>query len=202
MIIVHHLDFSRSTRVLWLLEELGLAYELVRYRRNVGGPAPVDLKEIHPLGKSPVIVDGDLVLAESSAILRYIDRQYGEMRFTPSGDVDRAVHDEWIDYVEGSLALPVLTTLVGGSQLPADIAAKMTGGLPRDWQHVADAVKPGPFLFGDQLTLADMQMSYIGAIADASGMLEKHPAVKKYLANLLELPALQRALTKGGPMTK
>lgn len=201
MIIVHHLDYSRSTRVLWLLEELGLEYDLVRYRRNVGGPAPVDLKNIHPLGKSPVIVDGDLVLAESSAILRYIDRQYGNLRFTPTEEIARAVHDEWIDYVEGSLALPVLTTLVGGDQLPPEIAAKMTGGLPRDWQHVGDAVTPGPYLFGDQLTLADMQMSYIGAIAAASGMLDTHPAVKNYLANLLKLPALQRALLKGGPMT-
>jgi glutathione S-transferase len=202
MVTVHHLDFSRSTRVLWLLEELGLEYDLVRYHRDVGGPAPADLKAVHPLGKSPVLVDGGLVLAESSAILRYIDRRYGDSRFTPAGEARRAVHDEWIDYVEGSLALPVLVTLIGGRDLPERIASKMSDALSGDWQHVANAVTPGPYLMGDQLTLADMQMSYLVAIAATAGMLDKYSPVERYLATLLACPALQRAIDKGGPMTR
>lgn len=202
MITVHHLDFSRSTRVLWLLEELGLGYELVRHRRDVGGPAPNELRQIHPLGKSPVIVDGDLMLAESSAILRYLDRCYGRSRFTPSDEAKRALHDEWIDYVEGSLAFPVLVTLIGGRDLPQRLASKMIAALPREWQHIASAVTPGPYLMGEQLTLADMQMSYVAAIAATGGMLQNQPAVERYLATLMKHPALQRALDKGGPMTR
>lgn len=201
MITVHHLDFSRSTRVLWLLEELGFEYELVRYHRNVGGPAPAELKAIHALGTSPVIVDGDLVLAESSAILRYIDREYGGSRFSPSQPAQRAVHDEWIDYVEGSLALPVLVTLIGGRDLPERLAAKLATSLAKDWRHVADAVTPGPYLMGDHLTLADMQMSYIAALAAAAGMLRPYPEVERYFRALMAAPALKRAIDRGGPMT-
>lgn len=201
MITLHHLDYSRSTRVLWLLEELGLDYNLVRYRRNPGGPAPDELKRIHPLGKSPVIVDGELVLAESSAILRYLDRHYGASRFTPADEAGRALHDEWIDYVEGSLALPVLVTLIGGSDLPKRISSSMTAALTKDWRHIANAVTPGPYLMGDQLTLADMQMSYIVAMAYRAGMMDGYEAVANYLATLLRSPALQRAVARGGAMT-
>lgn len=202
MITVHHLDFSRSTRVLWLLEEMGLEYELVRYHREVGGPAPASLSEIHPLGTSPVIVDGDLVLAESSAILRYLDREYGGARFTPVHHARRAVHDEWIDYVESSLALPVIVALIGGRDLSEPTATRMKATLARNWRHVADTVSRGPFFMGDELTLADMQMSYIAAIADAAGMLGPYPEAAAYLERLLALPALKRAIERGGPMTK
>jgi len=201
MITVHHLDFSRSTRVLWLLEELGVDYDVVRYSRNAGGPAPASLKDVHPLGTSPVIVDGDLLLAESSAILRYVDREYGEERFTPSGRASRAVHDEWIDYVEGSLALPVMVTLMGAGQLPERLATKMAEMLAKDWRRVDDVLSRGPYLLGNQLTLADMQMSYIVAVARRADLLGEYPAVTNYLERLLALPALQRAIERGGPMT-
>lgn len=201
MITLHHLHYSRSTRVLWLLEQLGLEYELVRYRREPGGPAPDELKRIHPLGKSPVIVDGDLVLAESSAILRYLDRRYGGSRFTPADEVGRALHDEWIDYVEGSLALPVLVTLIGGTELPQRISSSMSAALAKDWRHISHTLTPGPYLMGNQLTLADMQMSYLVAIARSAGMLARHEPITNYLDTLLSLPALQRALAQGGPMT-
>lgn len=102
MLTVHHLDYSRSTRVLWLLEELGEPYDIVRYRREVGEPAPAALALVHPLGKSPVLVDDGFVLAESSAIMRYIDTRYGAGRFTPDDQLTRARHDEWLDYVEAA----------------------------------------------------------------------------------------------------
>ena len=187
--------------MLWLLEELGLDYDLRRHRREIGGPAPAALKTFHPLGTSPVIVDGDLVLAESSAILRYIDRQYGGSRFTPVDPARRAVHDEWVDYVEGSLAMPVLVTLVGGRDLPERMGTRIAAMLAKGLQHVAAAVTPGPYLMGAELTLSDMQMSYMLAISRAAGLLRPYPDVAAYLDRLLALPALQRAIERGGPMT-
>lgn len=201
MITVHHLDFSRSTRVLWLLEELGIEYDLVRYGRKAGAPAPPSLKTIHPLGTSPVIVDGDLVLAESSAILRYIDREHGGGRFTPGDRIERAVHDEWIDYVEGSLAFPVLATLTGGDKLAERFKARLADMSSKNWRHVDNVLSRGPYLLGDRLTLADMQMSYIVAIALRAGLLENYPFVTSYLDRLLKLAGLQRAVARGGPMT-
>ncbi len=201
MITLHHLDFSRSTRVLWLLEELGLEYDLRRYHRKVGGPAPAELKTIHPLGTSPVIVDGDLVLAESSAILRYIDRHYGGSRFTPGDPARRALHDEWIDYVEGSFAMPVVVKLMGGRDLPDQLAERMAALLAKNLEHVSAAVTPGPYLMGAELTLADMQMSYSLAVTQAAGLLRPYPALTEYLDRLFALPALQRAIQRGGPMT-
>lgn len=113
MIIVHHLETSRSTRILWLLEEPGIEYELHRHGR-VDGRALENLKHIHPRGKAPFIVDGDLVLAESSAILRYIDARYGEGRRSPhAGTAEGAMHDQWLDLAEGSASFPLLLPLRG-----------------------------------------------------------------------------------------
>lgn len=201
MITLHHLEFSRSTRVLWLLEELSLDYNLIRYERAVGAPAPASLKTIHPLGTSPVIVDGGMTLAESSAILRYIDREYGASRFTPTETARRGIHDEWLDYVEGSLALPILVTLIGGGGMPERMAVRVAKMLDGNLHHVAQALTRTPYLMGDQLTLADMQMSYLVAVAAAAGMTRSYPAIDRYLSTLMALPALQKAIEKGGPMT-
>ena len=200
MLTVHHLDYSRSTRVLWLLEELGLEYVLVRYSRPVGGPAPDTLKAAHPLGKSPVLVDDDFALAESSAILRYLDRRYGEERFTPNEPKPRARHDEWLDYVEGSLALPLFVPLVGGPGLPKSMRTSLAVQLAAAWDHIEATVADQPYLLGDQLTLADMQMSYPLAVALATGALADRPALQAYLERLLSRPALARAIDAGGPM--
>lgn len=200
MLTVHHLDYSRSTRVLWLLEELGEPYELVRYRRPVGGPAPAALAEVHPLGKSPMLVDDGFVLAESSAILRYVDAVYGGGRFTPGEPRERARHDEWLDYVEGSLALPVFVPLVAGSGLPERMRTSLAAQLDRAWEHIAATVGADGFLLGDRVTLADMQMVYVTAVASATGMLAPQPAVEAYHQRLLAHPALQRAIEAGGPM--
>ena len=200
MITVHHLDFSRSTRVLWLLEELGVEYELVRYHRPVGGSAPVQLKDIHPLGKSPVIVDDDFALAESSAILRYLDAQYGEGRFTPTAVQARAMHDEWLDYVEGSLSLPLFVPLVAGDGLPAKLRTSFATQLEQAWDHLTTTLTDQQYLVDDTLTLADMQMVYPLAVAAATGALGDRPVIDAYLKRLLERPALQRAIAAGGPM--
>ena len=200
MLTVHHLDYSRSTRVVWLLEELGEPYELVRYRRAVGGPAPAALALVHPLGKSPVLEDEGFVLAESSAILRYIDARYGGGRFTPEGATDRARHDEWLDYVEGSLALPLFVPLVAGPGLPERMRTALSAQLDQAWRSIADTVAEGSFLLGDRLTLADMQIVYVLAVASATGALANQPALESYFQRLLAHPALQRAIAAGGPM--
>lgn len=200
MLTVHHLDFSRSTRVLWLLEELGTPYDLVRYRREVGGPAPAALALVHPLGKSPVLVDDGFVLAESSAILRYLNARYGGGRFTPEEVVERARHDEWLDYVEGSLALPLFVPLVAGSGLPERMRASLAAQLDQAWDYIAETVGGGGYLLGDRLTLADMQMVYMLAVASATGGLAQRSALDDYLQRLLAHPALGRAIEAGGPM--
>lgn len=181
MITVHHLNFSRSSRVLWLLEELGLDYELISYRRDAGFRAPPELKAVHPLGKAPVIEDGDLVLAESAAILAYINATYGAGRLAPpAGTRDAAVHDEWLQYSESSAGFPIMMTLIGG----------MTGGLPdglrgftapelaRTLDYLEQGVAPGPYLMGDAFTLADIQLSYLLASAEHAGLLGGHPACR------------------------
>ena len=200
MITVHHLDYSRSTRVLWFLEELGVDYEVVRYRRKAGGPAPAELSLIHPLGKSPVIVDDGFMLAESSAILRYLDRMHGRQRFSPIDPKRAALHDEWIDFVEGSAALPVLMFLVGGSGLSDPLRKFATAELTKVFGHVSSALASVPFLAGNSFTLADIQISYILAIARATGLL-KDPTILSYLDRLHARPALVRAIERGGPMT-
>jgi glutathione S-transferase len=200
VITVHHLDYSRSTRVVWLLEEHELPYKLVRYNRAVGGPAPKELASIHPLGKSPAIVDGDLVLAESSAILRYIDARYGLSKFTPFDVQTRAHHDEWLDFVEGSLAPALFVPLIAGSGLSDRVRAGFATQLANAWSHITAAVGDDAFLVGRQLTLADMQMSYVVAVASATGALKDWPRIETYLQRLLARPALVKAIAAGGPM--
>jgi len=203
MITLHHLNFSRSTRALWLLEELGLEYELVEHKRDQNFRAPASLAAVHPLGKAPVIVDDGLVLAESGTILRYLEQKYGDGRLVPPpGTPDRAIHDEWFDFVESSAALPVMLTLIGA----------MTGGLPEGLQgftspeltktlgYIADRLKDRTYLMGDRLTLADIQMSYLLAALRRTGKLEAYPAIKAYLERLEDTPGLEKALEVGGPM--
>src|SRR5688572_30673806 len=113
MIIVHHLNNSRSQRVLWLLEELGLPYDIVRYAREKTGLAPKSLEAVHPLGKSPVIVDGDVTLAESGAILEYLVERHGKGRLAPApGTPERVRYTYWMHYAEGSMMPPLLMKLV------------------------------------------------------------------------------------------
>ena len=200
MLTLHHLDYSRSTRVLWLLEELGLEYTLSRYRRSVGGPAPDALGKVHPLGKSPVLEDDGMVLAESSAILRHVDRRHGGERFTPGDPRARALHDEWLDWVEGSLATPLFVPLVAGSELPEGLRTSLAAQLEAAWDHVERSVGSNPFLLGADLTLADMQLVYPLAVASATGRLAGRPVSAAYLERLMARPALARALDAGGPM--
>lgn len=204
MITLHHLNFSRSTRVLWLLEELGVEYELVTYERDQNLRAPASLARIHPLAKAPVISDGSLVIAESATILRYLHDRYGHGTLTPAPATDaHVIHEEWLDYVESSAALPVMITLLG--KLTGGMSAGMEGfsqpELRRTLDHIAGGVARGPFLMGDRLTLADIQMSYLLAMAQWAASLDAHPALVAYFARLQSQPGFLKALARGGPMT-
>jgi glutathione S-transferase len=203
MLTLHHLNYSRSIRVIWLLEELGIEYDLVKYERDANFRAPPELKAIHPLGKAPVLVDGDLTLAESAPILAYIDERYGERRFSPPiGSDAAAMHDEWLQYVESSAALPIIMTSLGKRMggLP-DGLAKFTGPeVTKTLDYIGTGVGDGQYLMGEQLMLADIQMCYILAIAESAGLLGDHPDVAAYLDRLRARPAFVAATEIGGPL--
>ena len=216
MIIVHHLNNSRSQRVLWLLEELGLPYEVKRYERDAKTMlAPPELKAIHPLGKSPVITDGDKVVAETGAIVEYILETYGQGRLIPApGTPERLRHTYWLHYAEGSAMTPLLLKLVF-TALPArapgllkglvkSIAGKAQTGFvdPQIKAHVdywdAELAKSEWFA-GSAFTAADIMMSFPLEAGAARGGASSRPRVKAFLEKIHARPAYQRALERGGP---
>lgn len=202
MLTLHHLEYSRGTRIIWLLEELDLPYELVRYPRTPQFAAPETLKSAHPLGKSPAIVDGDLVLAESATILRYIHDRHGNGRFTPpAGTTAHALHEEWLDYVESTAGFPIMMALIGGmlGGLPGKLDGFAKDRVTRTLDYLQDGIA-GPYLMGDQVMLADMQMTYMLDMANHAGLLAHHPGIVAYLDRLKACPGLQRAIERGGPM--
>eukprot|EP01035_Chromulina_nebulosa_P001938 gene1938-2615_t len=161
-IIVHHLENSRSQRILWLLEELGLPYEIKRYERDKKTMlAPPELKRVHPLGKSPVIVDGDVTLAESAAIVDYIIRRHGRGAMRPAeGSAELEAYLEWLHYAEGSAMLPLMLQLYvsrlkeGGAPLQPRIDSEIA----RHLGYVDRALKGRAYFVGDALTGADIMM--------------------------------------------
>lgn len=205
MLQLHHLETSRSSRVIWLLEALGTPYELVRHKRGPDRRAQADLAAVHPLAKAPTLVDGDLVLVESATILRYVSERYGQGRFMPpAGTNARALHDQWLDYAEGSLMLPVMIKLLGlmTGGLPAGLDLFATGELEKALAFVGDSLGAGPFLMGQDLTLADMQFSYCLAVLSAAGFLQDRPALAGYWRRLQDTPGYRRAVEVGGPLVQ
>jgi glutathione S-transferase len=203
MIVLHHLAYSRSTRIIWALEELNLPYRLVRYDRTPEFKAPAALADIHPLGKAPAIEDGTLALGESSVILNYVNAKYGHGRLAPPTGTDaHAVHEEWLQYVESTAAFPIMTMVIG--KRTGGLSEKMNGffatPLRRTLTRISAAVENTPFLMGDALMLADIQMSYTLEMANHGGLLTEHPAVVDYLARLKAQPGCVKAFEIGGPM--
>jgi glutathione S-transferase len=167
--------------------------------------APPSLKDVHPLGKAPVIEDGNLTLAESAVILRYIDDTYGEGRFAPRPDTpDAVIHDEWLHYAESSAALPIMITLLGGMTggLPEGLKAFTQPELAKTLDYIEAGLTPGPFLMGESFTLADIQMSYLLLLAESTGLLNGHPALGEYLRRLEARPAFAKAVEVGGPAAR
>ncbi len=203
MITLHHLAYSRSHRILWLLEEAGLPYHLVRYDRDANFKAPPALAKVHPLGKSPVIEDGTLILAESAVILKYIDVRYAGGRFSPPRDTDAYfVHEEWLEFVESTAALPIMITRIGAltGGLTERMGQFVKPVLGKTLASIATAMIDQHYLMGEAFTLADIQIAYPLEVAARMGLLDPYPPLKAYLDRLRARPAFQKAVEIGGPM--
>ena len=203
MIKVHHLNDSRSQRVLWLLEELGLPYEVVRYERDARTRlAPATLRAIHPLGKSPVIQDGDLVVIESGAIIDYVIRRHGGGRLAPdaaSADYDR--YQQWLHYAEGSAMLPLMLNMYVGrlGEAGAPLHPRIQSEIANHLSYVDQSLAGREFFVGDSLTGADIQMSFVPEVAKAMGKLADYPNMAAWIGRMHARPAWKTALDKGGP---
>jgi glutathione S-transferase len=216
MLIVHHLNNSRSQRVLWLLEELGVPYEIVRYQRQPSMQAPKELRAIHPLGKSPVITDNGNTIAESGAIVEYIVETYGNGRLIPpSKTPDRLRYTYWLHYAEGSampLLLQKLLFTLAPRRAPAVLRPMMKLAFapllsrivePQLKQHIAfweGELSKSEWFAGSEFTAADIQMSFpLEAASARAGLDARYPKAMAWLARIHARPAYHRALEKGGP---
>jgi glutathione S-transferase len=217
MIVVHHLNNSRSQRVLWLLEELGLEYEIKFYLRDPATMlAPPALRAVHPLGKSPVITDGGNTLAETGAIVEYLVDGYGKGRLIPPPDTKaRLQYTYWLHYAEGSLMPPLLLRLVVGRIASAPMPffakpiakriAKTLGDgyvnpqLKLHFDFIEGELDKNAWFAGDDFTAADMMMSYpLEAAAARAGLDASRPKIMAWLNAIQARPAYKRALDKGG----
>ena len=216
---VHHLNNSRSQRVLWLLEELNLPYEIKFYARDTATMlAPPELSAVHPLGKSPVLTDGDLVVAESGAILEYLVDRYGQGRLKPEDNSAEALlrYRYWLHYAEGSAMPPLLMKLVFDriergpmpffiKPIAKGIAAKVKGSfiqpsIDRHFNFIEAELGKSAWFAGDAFTAADVQMSFpLEAAAARGGPVAQQPRVTDFLKRIHARPAYQQALARGGP---
>ncbi len=203
MIKVHHLNNSRSQRILWLLEELGTPYEIVHYKRDATTRlAPPELKAIHPLGKSPVVTDGKLTVAESGAIVDYLIRTYGKGRLMPaekSEDFVRYLH--FMHFAEGSAMLPLLLALYVGflGDAGAPLRPRIDGEIANHLGYLEQEIGNRNFFVGNDLTGADIQLSFVLEAASARRGLQSYPNLTRYLAAMHARPAYKRGIEKGGP---
>jgi glutathione S-transferase len=221
MIIVHHLNNSRSQRVLWLLEELGLEYEIKPYQRDPKTMlAPAELREVHPLGKSPVVEDksaaGSVTLAESGAIVEHLADRYGAGRLAPApGSAERFRYLYWLHFAEGSAMPPLLMKLIfdriKGAPMPffvKPIARSIAGralssfvvpNLERNLDFMEGELAKSEWFAGSQFSAADIQMSFpLEAARSRGGLDEKRPRLMAFLEKIHARPAYQRALERGG----
>jgi glutathione S-transferase len=210
MLTLHHLNDSRSQRILWLLEELGTPYDMKRYQRDAKTRlAPPELKAVHPLGKSPVITDGDVTISESGAIVDYIIRRYGqgngEANAKPAmmpkpGGVDFEAYNEWLHYSEGSAMLPLMLNLYVSrlKEAGAPLHPRIDSELANHLGYVDGALKGREFFVGNSLTGADIQMSFVGEMANAFDKLAPYPDLAAWLTRMHARPAFQRSMEKGG----
>ena len=202
VIVVHHLNDSRSQRILWLLEELGVPYEIEKYRRDpVTRVAPPELKAVHPLGKSPVITDGDRVVAESGAIIDYILRNYGEGRLQADGS-EGAFDDYvyWMHAAEGS-AMPALIIRITVARIDpnAAVLSRLDENVASQLGLLESALSRRDYLAGSAFTAADIQMSFVAEFAAARFGLENYPSIAAWMKRFQARPAYKAALARGGP---
>jgi glutathione S-transferase len=202
MIEVHHLNESRSRRITWMLEELGLPYEVITYQRDAKTRlAPPELMQIHPLGKAPVLRDNGEVLIESGAIIEYLVRQYGNGRFSPPmGTPDYNRYIQFLHYAEGSAMLPLMLKLYvgrlgeGGAPLQPRIQSELANHLGYLNAELTDR----DFFVGNELSGADVQVSFVAQMAVKSAGRDTFPNLTRFVDMLEARPAYQRAMTRSG----
>ena len=202
MLTLHHLNDSRSQRILWLLEELGTPHEIMRYQRDAQTRlAPPELKAVHPLGKSPIIVDGDIRIAESGAIVDYIVRRYGKGAMMPAPDsAEYEAYNEWLHYSEGSAMLPLMLNLYVGRLKEAGVPLhpRIDSEIANHLGYIEGALRGKEFFVGTSLTGADIQMSFVGEMAKVFDKLGPYPNLSAWLSRMHARPAFQRSVEKGG----
>jgi glutathione S-transferase len=203
MITVHHLNNSRSQRILWLCEELGTGYDIKFYQRDaVTNLAPPELKAVHPLGKSPVIEDGGLKIAESGAIVDYLIRTYGNGALAPTPGA--ALHEaylEWLHFAEGSAMLPFLLKLYTGrlGDAAAPLQPRIDDQIASHLDFVDAALGDNDWLVGNALSGADIMMSFVAEIAAMQGTAADRPRLLAYVRRIQARPSWRAALARGGP---
>ena len=218
MLTIHHLENSRSQRILWLLEELGVDYDIKRYKRDKNTSlAPPELLAIHPLGKSPVITDGGLTVAESGAIVEYLVNKYDDGRLLPAeGTPERRIYTYWLHYAEGTFAPLMIISLIMGrietapmpffaKPIAKGIVAKVRDGylgqnIKRNLDFMEATLANSTWFCGDAMTAADIQMSFaIEAAEVRTNLATDYPNLRALLERMHSLPTYQAALEKGGP---
>ena len=201
-LIVHHLNNSRSQRVLWALEELGLPYEIKHYQRDaVTNLAPPELKAVHPLGKSPLLEDDGVVIEESGAIIQYLLDKYGEGRFQPAPGTPEALrHLQWMHFAEGSAMTPILLQLYTArlGEAAAPLTPRISEQLQSHFSYLESALRSSGRFVGDNLTGADMMLSFPAEIAVMQGQGETYPKLAAFVAAIHARPAWKVAREKGG----
>ena len=218
MITVHHLNNSRSQRVLWLLEELGLPCEIKKYQRDAQTMlAPPELLKVHPLGKSPVITDDGLTIAETGAIVEYLIERHGAGRLAPAiGTPERLRWRYWLHFAEGSAMPPLLQKLVferiKTTKMPffatpvakgisnKVLAAMVEPNLKRQLDFMEAELGQSEWFAGAEFSAADIQMSFpLEAAAQRAGLDASRPKLMAYLKRIHSRPAYARAIVRGGP---
>ncbi len=203
MLKVHHLNHSRSQRIVWILEELELPYEIVAHQRDLETrQAPASLKDVHPLGKSPVIVDGDLVVAESGAIIDYLTRvsKPGALRpLESSADYNHFVF--WLHYAEGSAMLPLLLALYVGSlgDAGAPLSDRISSEISNNLDFMSSELADKEFFVGDSFSGADIQLTFVLEAAAPRGLLDGRENLKGFVSRMQDRPGYKRAIERGGP---
>ena len=202
MIKIHHLNESRSQRILWLLEELGAPYEIVFYQRNPQTRlAPPELEAIHPLGKSPILEDGPVKIVESGAIVEYLAAKYGSGQFARAeSSADWPAYIEWLHYAEGSAMLPLMLHMYVArlGEAGAPLHPRIESEIKNHIGYVDAALAGRQFFVGESLTGADIQMSFVAEVMRAFGKLKDYPNFGAWIDRMHDRPAWKAALAKGG----
>ncbi|WP_332764874.1 glutathione S-transferase family protein [Phenylobacterium sp.] len=202
MLVVHHLNDSRSQRILWLLEELGTPYEIKNYKRDATTRlAPPELKAVHPLGKSPVVTEGDATIIESGAIIDYIIRHHGGGKLAPAaGSKDYDVYQQWLHYAEGSAMLPLMLFMYVGrlGEAGGPLHPRIESEIANHLGYVEGVLAGRDWLMGE-FSAADIQMSFVGEVTGAFGRYGAYPNIAAWVKRFQDRPAYRKALEKGGP---